>query len=286
MIRAKHWVGLLVVVGLAAGCAVMPVTPPAPPDFGDKPAVPGTDGPVGVSVALIGATTTPRPATAVVTEGINATLADTGGAIGSDPTGMKTAAYLTLQNFDDPNGPYSGSWWFLNDGRADISELLAVILYTEGNTSWDVRTAVTARYLWYCAGTGSGCQGHALIDFLSYFQAWRKPWNAPGFTSDSSQQYASFAQDLVNQRPGLLTAMIPGADTYVRSNDGLSLSGPIDWANTSFHFANVDSTWDGYLRGELRRPPNGPNHLWVLTMGEAGLVCGSEFVCADMTRPR
>jgi hypothetical protein len=33
------------------------------------------------------------------------------------------------------------------DGRAKISEVLAVILYTDGNTNWDMRTAVAARYL-------------------------------------------------------------------------------------------------------------------------------------------
>jgi len=283
--RSKRNLCLVIGLSLAAACAVAPITPPPPPDFGDRPAVAAT-GPASVSVSLISATATPRLASGAGDEGINATLADYSGSIGSDPTGMKSAAYATLQNFMNPNGPYTGSWWLTNDGKADISEVLAVILYTEGNTNWDVRTAVTARYLWYCAGTGNTCQGPALINFLSYFQPWREPWYAPGFTSGSAQQYLSLAQDLVNQRPGLLTAMIPGADSYVRSNDGLSLAGPIDWLHTSFHFANVDPTWDGYLRGELHRLPNGPAHLWVLTMGEAGQVCGSEFVCADMTQPR
>jgi hypothetical protein len=80
--------------------------------------------------------------------------------------------------------------------------------------------------------------------------------------------------------------MIPGADAYVASSDGLSLGGPIDWSHTRFHFANVDATWDAFLRAQLHRLPNGPARLWVLTMGEAGRVCGSQFVCADMTQPK
>jgi hypothetical protein len=159
-------------------------------------------------------------------------------------------------------------------------------LYTEGNTNWDVRTAVLARFLWYCGGQGSNCQGPALINFLSYFQPWREPWVAPGFTSDNAEQYRSLALDLITQRAGLLTAMIPGADAYVHQTDGLSLAGPIDWSHTSFHFANVDPTWDTFLRTQLHRLPNGPNRLWVLTMGEAGRVCGSQFVCADMTQAK
>ena len=112
------------------------------------------------------------------------------------------------------------------------------------------------------------------------------PWVAPGFFSEHAQDYKSLAHDLVRQQAGLLTAMIPGADAYVHSTDSLSLAGPIDWSNTRFHFANVDPTWDTYLRTQLHRLPNGPAHLWVLTMGEAGRVCGSQFICADMTRPR
>ncbi len=283
MLSRKIWRGLLVAVCLASGCAVAPVTPPLPPPFDPAPLV---TSPASVSVAIIAATATPPRPRGPGDEGINATLKDFSGSVGSDPTGMKAAAFITLQNFADPKGIYAGAWWLADDGRATIKEVLAVILYTEGNTSWDVRTAVTARYLWYCAGQGSRCQGPALINFLSYFQAWREPWNAPGFLSDSAEVFQSLAQDTVDQRPGLLTAMIPGADTYVHSDDGLSIAGPINWINTQFHFANVDPTWDDYLHAQLRRPANGPARLWVLTMGEASQVCGSLFVCADMTLPR
>lgn len=279
------WLCLLVGFGLAA-CAVAPVTPPPPPFFDSPAAQPLATASSSVAVVVNGRTPTPPLNGSVGDEGIQATLADYGVATGDDPTGSKTAAFTTLQDFANPHGPDSRSWWFADDGRADISEVLAVILYTEGNTSWDVRTAVMARYLWYCGGQGNICQGPALIDFLSYFQPWREPWVAPGFTSDNARQYESLAQDLVNQRAGLLTAMIPGADAFVHSSDGLSLAGPIDWSHTRFHFANVDPTWDTFLRAQLHRLPNGPARLWVLTMGEAGRVCGSRFVCADMTQPR
>jgi len=283
MFRLKVWLCLLGVIGLAA-CAVAPVTAPLPPDLSYAPPAPVATSAASVAVALTGPTATPLSAHGDV--GIIATLAAYQSATGEDPTGSKTAAFTTLDDFSNPHGPYSRSWWFADDGRADLSEVLAVILYTEGNTSWDVREAVAARFLWYCGGLGSACQGPALINFLSYFQPWREPWVAPGFTSDSAAQYRSFAQDLIGQRPGLLTAMIPGADAYVHSRDGLSLAGSIDWSHTRFHFANVDPSWDTFLRSQLHRLPNGPARLWVLTMGEAGRVCGSQFVCADMTQPR
>jgi hypothetical protein len=104
--------------------------------------------------------------------------------------------------------------------------VLAVILYTEGNTNSDVRAAVVARYLWYCGGTGTRCQGPALINFLSDFQPWREPRQAFGFTSAEAQTYLGLAEDLVHQRAGLLTDMVPGADTYVHSEVGLSIAGP------------------------------------------------------------
>jgi hypothetical protein len=285
MFGLKVWLSLLATLTLAA-CAVAPATPPLPPTLDDGAAEPIATGSASIGVALIGPSPTPLPAQGRGNEGINATLADYSLATGDDPTGSKTSAYTTLQDFSNPHGLYSQSWWFADDGRADISEVLAVILYTEGNTSWDVREAVAARYLWYCGGQGSDCQGPALINFLSYFQPWREPWVAPGFSSEHAQDYKSLAQELVRQQTGLLTAMIPGADAYVHSTDGLSLAGSIDWSNTRFHFANVDPTWDTYLRTQLHRLPNGPARLWVLTMGEAGRVCGSQFICADMTRPR
>ena len=287
MLVKKIWLCLLAGIGLSAACAAAPATPPLPPDFGYASAArPAATASVSVGVAIIGPTPTEPSIQGRADVGINATLADYRLATGDDPTGSKTAAFTTLQDFSNPHGIYSRSWWFADDGRADINEVLAVILYTEGNTNWDVRTAVAARYLWYCAGLANACQGPALINFLSYFQPWREPWNSPGFSSDNAQQYNSFAQDLVSQRPGLLTAMIPGADAYVHSPDGLSLAGSIDWPRTRFHFANVDPTWDTFLRLQLHRLPNGPARLWVLTMGEASRVCGSQFLCADMTRPR
>ncbi len=219
-------------------------------------------------------------------EGLAATARDDQAAIGSDPTGAKTQAHETLLDFINPLGPYRGAWWFGDDGRADLYEVLAVILYTEGNTSFDVRSAVAARYLWYCGGTGTTCQGAALLNFLSYFQPWREPWISRGFASHEAQRHLDLAKAVVNQDPGLLTAMIPGADTYRASRDGLSGEGSIDWNRTLFHFANVHATWDRYLREELRRLANGPARLWVLTMNEAGQVCGSPFICQDMTQAR
>jgi hypothetical protein len=229
-------------------------------------------------------TMTPEPVPG--DEGFRATLADFSASVGNDPTGAKAQAFGTLQAFVNARGAYGGAWWFQDDGRADVYEALAVILYTEGSTSFDVRAAVAARYLWYCGGTETNCQGAALINFLSYFQPWREPWMARGFTSDRASAYVDLAEDLVHQETGLLTAMIPGADAYAHSRDALTLGGPIDWGRTPFHFANVHPSWDRYLREKLRRLPNGPAGLWVLTMSEAGQACGSEFLCPDMTEAR
>ena len=85
---------------------------------------------------------------------------------------------------------------------------------------------------------------------------------------------------------GLLTAIIPGADTYVADNAALTLGGSINWGLTKFHFANVHPTWDSYLRDKLKRLPNGPARLWVLTINEASKVCTSQFLCPDMTQSR
>ncbi len=246
--------------------------------------------PPNIVVAVAQPTTTVTPGPGAVEaradQGLQVTLADYQTSVGSDSSGAKTDAFLTLQAFVDPHGQYAGSWWLRDDNQGDIYEALAVILYTEGHTSWDVRTAVSARYLWFCGGTGTQCQGRELINFLSYFQPWREPWMSRGFTSDNAAQYEDYARDLVNQQPGLLTTIIPGADTYVHSENALSSSSSIDWYQTPFHFANVDPTWDAYLRKNLRRSPNGAARLWVLTISEAGRVCSAQFICQDMTEPR
>jgi hypothetical protein len=239
-----------------------------------------------VSVAIVIPDPTATPIPLPGDEGLRATLADMNAAVGTDPTGAKSQAYSTLSRFVDPQSVYGGAWWFADDGRADIYEVLAVILFTEGSTSFDVREAVAARYLWYCGGKGTHCQGAALINFLSYFQPWREPWVSRGFTHDAASKYLVLARDLVEQKPGLVSAMIPGADAYVSDPGGLSRGSSVDWNQTPFHFANVHPTWDTYLRAQLRRLPNGPARLWVLTMGEASRVCQSQFLCPDMTRSR
>ena len=268
---------------LAAACGIAPSTPPLPATA-SAPARPTATAAVSVLLAVGEASPTPRadPANA----GLRATLADYAEATGDDPTGDKTLAFATLRDFTNPNGPYGSAWWFADDGLADVTEVLAVILYTEGHTSFDVRTAVAARYLWYCGGTGTTCSGHALINYLSYFQPWRQPWAARGFTNEHAAEYRPFAREVTLQLPGLLATLIPGANDYRADPDGLSLAGPVEWSQVPFHFANVDPSWDAYLREQLRRLPNGPARLWVLTMAEASKVCGSPFVCADMTRPR
>jgi hypothetical protein len=224
--------------------------------------------------------------TAAVDSALLATLDDYAVAVGDDPTGAKAAAAVTLRNFVDPAGPYQGAWWFVDDQHAGLDEILAVIFYGEGSTDLDVRKAIAARYLWYCGGEGRACHGHALIDFLAYFQAWREPWQVRGgFSNGAARDYLALAGDVVEQR-GLVTEWIPGAAWFVHTADALSAPGPIDWEATPFHFANADPSWDAYLRQALRRDANGPNRLWVLTVGEAGLVCGSGFVCPDLTQAR
>jgi sugar phosphate isomerase/epimerase len=109
-----------------------------------------------------------------------------------------------------------------------------------------------------------------------------------GFNFDTGRAWA--CKENVYVIPAKLEDRILG--THLCDNVGhenLSLcpgAGSIDWPHTPFHFANVDPTWDAYLRERLRRLPNGPSRLWVLTVGEAGWVCQSQFVCEDMTRPR
>jgi hypothetical protein len=288
----RRWLGRasLALAALAlAACGTAQATPPEVvllPRATTRPVIPTAEGSTSVSVALVGATPSPEPVDGQGGEGLDATAAAYSVSVGSDPTGAKTAAFTTLKDFINPKGIYAHAWWLADDGHASMAETLAVILYTEGNTAFDVRTAVAARYLWYCGGLGSTCQGANLINYLSYFQPWREPWNASGFTSESAKKYLPLAEDVVDQAPGLLTAMIPGADTYVQSEDGLRLGGPIDWNQTKFHFANVHPSWDTFLRQQLRRLPDGPNRLWVLTMNEASKVCGSQFLCADMTQPR
>jgi hypothetical protein len=228
------------------------------------------------------ATPTPVPSGAI---GISATL--NGYTPIQDPDGAQVAAFATLRDFANPDGPYRGAWWFQDDGSADIYEVIAVIFYTEGNMNIKVQQAIAARYLWYCAGTNTTCSGSQLMNFLSYFQPWREPWNAGDrFASAKAQDFLPFAHDLVQQHPGLLTALIPGADIYVRNPDGLEARTPIDWPNTPFHFANVDPTWDIYLSEALGRGSNGANRLWVLTMDEARAVCPSAFVCPNMTQEK
>jgi hypothetical protein len=218
-------------------------------------------------------------------QGIAATLA--GYIPSDDPEGAQTAAFATLRDFADPNGVYRGAWWFQDDGGADIYEVIAVLFFAEANLNVKVQQAIAARYLWYCGGIGAACSGSQLMNFLSYFQPWREPWNAGArFTSPRAQDFLPFSHDLVRQQRGLLTALIPGADSYVRNADGLDSRVPVDWPNTPFHFANVDPTWDRYLRQTLGRGSNGANRLWVLTMAEAQRVCPSAFVCANMTREK
>jgi len=244
-----------------------------------------------VVVAVIGPTNTPTspPPTATpipdATQGIAETLATYIPA--EDPEGSKGEAFSTLRDFADPNGVYRAEWWFADDGVADIYEVLAVVFHTEGDSHAQVQQAVAARYLWFCGGVGVYCSGSALINFLSYFQPWREPWAAGArFAEPAAQDFLPLAEDLVLQRPGVLTALIPGADTYVRDPNGLSRPSSIDWLNTPFHFANVHPTWDTYLRETLGRGSNGANRLWVLTMGEASRVCPSMFICENMTKER
>jgi hypothetical protein len=148
MVRNKVSVCPVVFLCLAAACAAAPVTAPLPPNFDQTVAA----GPAAMSsasgaVSVIGATPTVPPAQGVGDEALNETLGEYRVATGDDPSGSKTAAFTTLQEFANPHGPYSCSWWLAADGRAKISEVLAVILDTDGNTNWDMRTAVAARYL-------------------------------------------------------------------------------------------------------------------------------------------
>ena len=270
-------------IALCAGCL-----PPGPLAANATPA-PRPTATADVATYFIYPEATPPPgavSTRPVSSSLLNTLASYSAGPDDDPTGAKTAAVVTLRNFVDAGGPYRGAWWFAADDQGELDEILAVILFTEGNTSLEVRKAIAARFLWYCGGQGESCQGHALVNFLSYFQAWREPWMAgSGFTNSAATSYLALASDVIRQR-GVVEDWIPGAAWFVQNPNGLSEPGPVDWTLTPFHFANVHPTWDAYLRLALGRAPNGPNRLWVLTVGEAGKVCTGGFVCPDMTQAR
>ena len=281
---------LLAVLFACLLTACLPVSPARPTPYRPTWTPPPSPLP-NIVVAAVQATPTLAPTAAPTQpradDGMQATLADYNTSVGSfDPQGAKYNAFQTLKDFVDPVGRYASAWWFRDDAVGDLYEAIAVILYTEGHTNWDVRTAVSARFLWFCGGAATHCQGRELINFLSYFQPWREPWMARGFTSEHAAQYEDYARELVHQQPGLLTTLIPGADTYVHDPNGLSTASSINWQITPFHFANVDTSWDKYLRERLRRSPNGAGRLWVLTFAEAGRVCQSQFLCPDMTQPR
>ena len=204
-----------------------------------------------------------------------------------DPGGAKADAFDTLYDFTRPLGKYHDAWWFDDDGQADIYEALAVIFFTEGHRSEIVRRAVAARYLWYCGGYATACSGTDLMNFLAYFQPWIWPDTTNGnFTHPTARSYLALAEELVGQTPGTITDWIPGADLFVSDPGIEEYSSPVNWGRTPFHFANVHLTWDIYLREKLGRGPDGPDRLWVLTMGEATRVCPSATLCNFMARER
>jgi hypothetical protein len=197
-------------------------------------------------------------------DGLRATLRLDPAALDAVGSAERAAALAMLRDFTDPDGPYQGAWWFVDDGQAHMDEALAMILFTEGSVSLRVQEAVAARYVWYCGEAGTQCQGRALVNFLAYFQPWREPWMTGGhLLNPAAQAYLPRARAVLGQP----------ADS-------------VDWGRAPFHFANVHLTWDRYLQDKLRRASNGPNRLWVLTQAEAERVCPTALLCPDMTRPR
>ncbi len=196
-------------------------------------------------------------------------------------------AHGTLEDFTNIVGPYADAWWFQDDGQADMVELVAVILYTEGYPSQYVRQVVGARYLWYCGGAGYGCEGKQLLNFLAYFQPWIAPETIPyGLDDPNATIYLNMAQDIVNQT-GQLEAWMPGASQYVHNPNALEEGSSVDWLDAPFHFANVHDSWVPYLEWALNRGNDEDSNLWVFTMREAYIVCNGEpFFCPNMTQPR
>jgi hypothetical protein len=290
--RLTAW--LIVIVWTASACAPSdkpsrqvstPLPPSRPAFFSDS--LPTPTAHVVVTIVASGDVTSTPEAPFEGGLGLQATLQMPLDELNPNNNVDRYRAWEMLGSFTDANGPYRGAWWFVDDGRADLYEALAVILFTEGSTNLDVVRAIAARFLWYCGGAATACAGPALLNFLAYFQPWREPWRAPGgVTHIAAQKYAALAREIVQQQPGLLTQWIPGADRYVHNTTSLYAAAPVDWTSTPFHFANVHPSWDAYLRERLRRGPNGSNHLWVLTLGEADQVCRTRLVCADMTQPR
>jgi hypothetical protein len=284
-LKRRLWLIWMVMgLGLGTGCS-----PANPVLVSATAAAPRPTATADVATFIIYPETSPTPApvsSPAANSALVATLADYAGGPDDDPTGAKAEALVTLRNFVDANGPYREAWWYATDNQGAMDEILAVIFYTEGSTSLDVRKAIAARFLWYCGGQSDHCQGHALVNFLAYFQAWREPWMVrSGFTNASAKDYLALADDVMHQR-GIVSEWIPGAAWFVQNPNGLAEAGPIDWEATPFHFANVHPTWDAYLRRTLARLPNGPNRLWVLTVSEADKVCQAKFVCPDMTQAK
>ncbi len=260
----------LILAFILAACASTPQ--PSVPERSS--AQPNSSRPIGYFDSIVSAFAPPTPVVRIApptsaaapetSDGLRATLRFDPAEPGAVHNAEKAAALATLRDFADPLGPYQGAWWFADDGQARIEEALAVILFTEGSTNEAVRKAVAARYVWFCGGAHEACQGVALINFLAYFQPWREPWRAAGrFTDSAAKAYAPLA----------IEVMRPSSDS-------------VDWARAPFHFANIHPTWDRYLRAKLRREPDGPDRLWVLTQAEAERVCVTALLCSDMTRPR
>src|SRR4029079_9219833 len=106
---------LLLSIGPAA-CAVGPLTTPSPPFFDSVVVQPLATSPSSVAVMANAPTPTPTLPGFISDVGIQATLAAYATATGNDLAGSKTAAFTTLQDFTNPHGPYSRSWWFADDG--------------------------------------------------------------------------------------------------------------------------------------------------------------------------
>lgn len=185
-------------------------------------------------------------------------------------------SYHTLSAFLDPNGPYKDTWWF-EDGAVTPDELLAVLVFEEGQTNEAIQKAIFARYVYYTGGNFLGPSDltdqmkvdqytSRMIRFLSYFQPWREPRTdltnpvAQGISLTAAQTFLSNPDNLIpgasnwnpNQiKPGTSFEMlnqtnINGQPT-LQTPDGLVPV--VDWAKTPWHFVNIGGS--GILPGKI-----------------------------------
>jgi len=194
-------------------------------------------------------------------------VADVIGTLSSE----RQEAYKTLTDFLNPQGPYKDAWWFQNDNHVTPDELLAVLIFNEGQIDDSVQKVILARYTYYL---GSNLQGPSdpenresvdlytsrMVRFLEYFEPWREIVPDRFINDQAGEGSLATAQEFLTDP----NTYIPGAANWkpdeinrtagsfimegqynnengqpvIKTEDGQEVP-VVDWSNTPWHFANV-----------------------------------------------